>query len=158
MPTYMMSLFPMPMNTGMLSRNWMQSEGIFSEIVRTGRFTYLLSKWSWKICNCGTISMERNYYNKARKTLFWDDIWSGQHSLKSQFPDLHFLSQQKNFTVMETSWEDSLLNLFITVSRAPIHKAGVGLEDDIESQNPTQGSMLHIVIGKTSCLNSRYAY
>lgn len=37
----------------------------------------------------------------GKKTLFWDDIWIGQHSLKSLFLDLYILSHLKNATVME---------------------------------------------------------
>ena len=58
--------------------------------------------------------------NSGSKVLFWQDVWCGENSLKSQFPDLFRLARFKDATVYQMlSWNGEQIHWNLSLVRSP---------------------------------------
>lgn len=91
-----------------------QEQSLWKEIIRTryGMENWWITKATTQPYDTGLWRSIRNLWPKlinnckikvgdGRKTLFWEESWVGQGTLKDSFPDLLLLSLQEKVTVKE---------------------------------------------------------
>lgn len=49
---------------------------------------------------------------EEKQTRFWEDVWLGNHTLKSQYPSLYNIVRRRNATFAEMFRSTPLTNLF----------------------------------------------
>ncbi|KAG5580719.1 hypothetical protein H5410_051346 [Solanum commersonii] len=181
MPTYMMSIFPMPANVidrmdairnlKLQNRNllmkWLwrfasQEQALWKGTIKA-RFG-MENKWTtymptqpygtgvWRSIRSQWIKFANNYKIKVGnggKTLFWEDVWAGQVTLKNKYPDLFNLSLQKVSRIREMRDNQRMGSQLTRHHKDQSVRVVAGPEDDLESQGTLQGCMFHLANSQT---------